>query len=206
MVCFVVTQHSETELSLCLRYSKTSCEATPKYPFKFRLNSDDPMIDFLRSNISYKISSKISSRRLPKMIPSKFRLNSDDPCPPCVPWINFFVTFWCYIQKNVYLCTLQGKWWPEGHSEKPLKKGFIWCQSITIWHHHRSRWSPTTPSNRKRKWRRIALSLFFYRRRKPPLWQPPFSKGQPRYWDWYHIGSRNRRTILLIPRITQIMV
>ena len=89
MVCFVVTQHSETELSLCLRYSKTSCEATPKYPFKFRLNSDDPMIDFLRSNISYKISSKISSRRLPKMIPSKFRLNSDDPCPPCPPWINF---------------------------------------------------------------------------------------------------------------------
>ena len=112
------------------------------------------------------------------------------------PWINFFVTFWCYIQKNVYLCTQQGKWWPEGHSEKPLKKGFIWCQSITIWHHHRSRWSPTTPSNRKRKWRRIALSLFFYRRRKPTLWQPPFSKGQPRYWDWYHIGSRNRRTIL----------
>ena len=113
------------------------------------------------------------------------------------PWINFFVTFWCYIQKNVYLCTQQGKWWPEGHSENPLKKGFIWCQSITIWHHHRSRWSPTTPSNRKRKWRRIALSLFFYRRRKPP-----FSKGQPRYWDWYHIGSRNRRTILLNPRTT----
>ena len=25
MVCFVVTQHSESELSLCLRYSKTSC-------------------------------------------------------------------------------------------------------------------------------------------------------------------------------------
>ena len=47
MVCFVVTQHSESALSLCLRYSKTSCEATPqKYPFKFRLNSDDPMIDF----------------------------------------------------------------------------------------------------------------------------------------------------------------
>ena len=28
MVCFVVTQHNESELSLCLRYSKTSCEAT----------------------------------------------------------------------------------------------------------------------------------------------------------------------------------
>ena len=39
MVCFVVTQHSETELSLCLRYSKTSCEATPKIiPW---INSDD---------------------------------------------------------------------------------------------------------------------------------------------------------------------
>ena len=25
MVCFVVTQHSESELSLCLHYSKTSC-------------------------------------------------------------------------------------------------------------------------------------------------------------------------------------
>ena len=25
MVCFVVTQHTESELSLCLRYSKTSC-------------------------------------------------------------------------------------------------------------------------------------------------------------------------------------
>ena len=31
MVCFVVTQHSESALSLCLRYSKTSClQATPK--------------------------------------------------------------------------------------------------------------------------------------------------------------------------------
>ncbi len=31
MVCFVVTQHSESELSLCLRYSKTSCrQATTK--------------------------------------------------------------------------------------------------------------------------------------------------------------------------------
>ena|GEM_PF-4252434 len=38
MVCFVVTQHSESELSLCLRYSKTSCEATPK---NIRLRSDD---------------------------------------------------------------------------------------------------------------------------------------------------------------------
>ena len=34
MVCFVVTQHSESALSLCLRYSKTSCrKATPKIPF-----------------------------------------------------------------------------------------------------------------------------------------------------------------------------
>ena len=42
MVCFVVTQHSESALSLCLRYSKTSCEATPKkHPYKFRLRSDD---------------------------------------------------------------------------------------------------------------------------------------------------------------------
>ena len=31
MVCFVVTQHSETEFSLCLRYSKTSSlQATQK--------------------------------------------------------------------------------------------------------------------------------------------------------------------------------
>ena len=31
MVCFVVTQHSESELSLCLRYSKTSSlQATKK--------------------------------------------------------------------------------------------------------------------------------------------------------------------------------
>ena len=31
MVCFVVTQHSESALSLCLRYSKTSSlQATPK--------------------------------------------------------------------------------------------------------------------------------------------------------------------------------
>ena len=38
MVCFVVTQHSESALSLCLRYSKTSClQATPKkHPSKIR--------------------------------------------------------------------------------------------------------------------------------------------------------------------------
>ena len=41
MVCFVVTQHSESALSLCLRYSKTSClQATKKtsvlIPSKFR--------------------------------------------------------------------------------------------------------------------------------------------------------------------------
>ena len=35
MVCFVVTQHSESALSLCLRYSKTSSVATKK----IRLNS-----------------------------------------------------------------------------------------------------------------------------------------------------------------------
>ena len=34
MVCFVVTQHSESALSLCLRYSKTSCRKATK---KFRL-------------------------------------------------------------------------------------------------------------------------------------------------------------------------
>ena len=34
MVCFVVTQHSESELSLCLRYSKTSSlQATKKIHF-----------------------------------------------------------------------------------------------------------------------------------------------------------------------------
>ena len=45
MVCFVTTQHSESALSLCLRCSKTSClQATKKNPYKFRLNSDDPMI------------------------------------------------------------------------------------------------------------------------------------------------------------------
>ena len=45
MACFVVTQHSESARSLCLRYSKTSCrQATQKtHLFKFRLNSDDPM-------------------------------------------------------------------------------------------------------------------------------------------------------------------
>ena len=35
MVCFVVTQHSESALSLCLRYSKTSCEATPPKKIHF---------------------------------------------------------------------------------------------------------------------------------------------------------------------------
>jgi len=46
MVCFVVTQHSESVLSLCLRYSKTSCrQATPKkHPFNIRLNSDDSFL------------------------------------------------------------------------------------------------------------------------------------------------------------------
>ena len=39
MVCFVVTQHSESALSLCLRYSKTSSlQATPK---NIRIRSDD---------------------------------------------------------------------------------------------------------------------------------------------------------------------
>ena len=32
MVCFVVTQHSESALSLCLRYSKTSCRRQLKNP------------------------------------------------------------------------------------------------------------------------------------------------------------------------------
>ena len=40
MVCFVVTQHSESALSLCLHYSKTSSlQATPK---NIHLRSDDP--------------------------------------------------------------------------------------------------------------------------------------------------------------------
>ena len=30
MVCFVVTQHSESALLLCLRYSKTSCRKATK--------------------------------------------------------------------------------------------------------------------------------------------------------------------------------
>ena len=39
MVCFVVTQHSESALSLCLHYSKTSSlQATPK---NIHLRSDD---------------------------------------------------------------------------------------------------------------------------------------------------------------------
>ena len=37
VVCFVVTQHSESELSLCLRYSKTSSRRLP--PKNIRLNS-----------------------------------------------------------------------------------------------------------------------------------------------------------------------
>ena len=36
VVCFVVTQHSESALSLCLRYSKTSCHRQPQ---NIRLNS-----------------------------------------------------------------------------------------------------------------------------------------------------------------------
>ena len=40
------------------------------------------------SNISTKISSKISCRQATPNHPYKFRLNSDDPCPPCAPWIN----------------------------------------------------------------------------------------------------------------------
>ena len=38
MVCFVVTQHSESALSLCLRYSKTSCEATRNKIFNENLD------------------------------------------------------------------------------------------------------------------------------------------------------------------------
>ena len=43
MVCFVVTQHSESALSLCLRYSKTSSVATKKI-----LSSVDKKIRVLR--------------------------------------------------------------------------------------------------------------------------------------------------------------
>ena len=47
MVCFVVTQHSESELSLCLRYSKTSCRRQLKNPFKETVNCQTvtPVID-----------------------------------------------------------------------------------------------------------------------------------------------------------------
>ena len=45
MVCFVVTQHSESALSLCLRYSKTSSlQATKKHPSNIHLISDDKNI------------------------------------------------------------------------------------------------------------------------------------------------------------------
>ena len=44
MVCFVVTQHSESALSLCLRYSKTSCaRATKNHPSNIRLNWHTPL-------------------------------------------------------------------------------------------------------------------------------------------------------------------
>ena len=46
MVCFVVTQHSESELSLCLRYSKTSCEAIPNIIF------NEKSLTKMRSNTS----------------------------------------------------------------------------------------------------------------------------------------------------------
>ena len=47
MVCFVVTQHSESDLSLCLRYSKTSCRRQLKNPFKETVNCQTvtPVID-----------------------------------------------------------------------------------------------------------------------------------------------------------------
>ena len=47
MVCFVVTQHSESELSLCLRYSKTSCRRQLKNPFNESVNCQTvtPVID-----------------------------------------------------------------------------------------------------------------------------------------------------------------
>ena len=99
--------------------------------------------------------------------PKRFRLTPNDPCPPCAPWIirassvdKFFHNILMfYTEKCVPLyATREMMTW--GSLRKTVKKGFIWCQSITIWHNHHCRWSPTTPSNRKRKWRRIALSLF----------------------------------------------
>ena len=38
------------------------------------------------SNISTKISPKISCARATPKYPFNIRLNSDDPCPPCAPW------------------------------------------------------------------------------------------------------------------------
>ena len=72
MVCFVVTQHSESALSLCLRYSKTSCrKATKKkHPYKFRLISDDRL--FLAKQ---QLKKDFLQRFLAKQL-KKIRLNS----------------------------------------------------------------------------------------------------------------------------------
>ena len=63
VVCFVVTQHSESALSLCLRYSKTSCEATPpkKNPFPKTVNCQTVTLvtqkkSFLETVICYLLS------------------------------------------------------------------------------------------------------------------------------------------------------
>ena len=61
MVCFVVTQHSESELSLCLRYSKTSSlQATQK---KSTDHTEDTEKDF---------------RRMIKTTPSDFKPQTSD--------------------------------------------------------------------------------------------------------------------------------
>ena len=61
MVCFVVTQHSESELSLCLRYSKTSSrQATQKKSTDHTENTEK---DF---------------RRMIKTTPSDFKPQTSD--------------------------------------------------------------------------------------------------------------------------------
>ena len=88
MVCFVVTQHSESALSLCLRYSKTSCEATPK-----KIHGTHGEHGF-SLKILLKIFVKMSSRRRSKIKPSpKARYSS-------AFWSRIFVKDSCGVTKT----------------------------------------------------------------------------------------------------------
>ena len=60
MVCFVVTQHSERALSLCIRYSKTSCRRQLKTSTD---HTEDTEKDF---------------RRMIKTTPSDFKPQTSD--------------------------------------------------------------------------------------------------------------------------------